>query len=117
MFVDFPWWHSDYSLYKREKALWSNKSKSYHITEKDDEVIVEVDVPGYQGNDLSIVYENKVLSIIGENDRRGKMELKFRVDYPGLTTDGSKASLHDGVLIVSLTRDGPKSCSIPIDDD
>ncbi|HEY4428549.1 MAG TPA: Hsp20/alpha crystallin family protein [Solirubrobacteraceae bacterium] len=90
---------------------------------KDDEVKVEMDVPGVSADDLEIELENDVLTIRGERrfpydneqddrawrrvERRfGRFERVLRVPR-GLDPNAIDAELHHGVLTVRIPRPEP----------
>lgn len=113
----FPWLTTnayDYRSNGLKAPLRSKNNNGYEVKEEEDKTIVEVDVPGYKGDELSISFDNKILTIIGENDKRGRIELSFRINTEGLTTENSKASIHDGVLKIELIKDKPTKKEIKI---
>ncbi|WP_058994133.1 Hsp20/alpha crystallin family protein [Haloarcula sp. CBA1127] len=85
-----------------------------HVDETDDGYVVMVDLPGFERDDLSVRFEDGVLSIQGETTvatetsdgaRRHSRRVAERVAVPQpVVDDDITATYHNGVLEVTLPR-------------
>lgn len=89
------------------------------IIEKDDEYLLEVELPGFSKEDLHLEYENKYLTIKAERKvsskntekviRRERSVSSARSYYVGeINEQGIKAKFENGLLSVSLPKIQPK---------
>ncbi len=89
------------------------------IIERDEEYLLEVELPGYDKADLHLEYENKYLTVKAErkvtqsNDekviRRERSVNTSRSYYVGeIDEQGIKAKFENGVLSVTLPKIQPK---------
>jgi HSP20 family protein len=82
------------------------QSKKYFVDEKEDNFILEIPVPGFQQDDISVEIENDLLVITGENtesywteDFVKKFKLPNTVDQ-----DSIEGKISDGILTIKLLK-------------
>lgn len=99
-------------------GLLRSGGPSMDIAESDDEVAVEVELPGLSEKDIEVNVTNDVLTIRGEKKTEKEEKKKGYVlserSYgsfyrsiplpPGLDTDGAKAEFKRGVLTITLPK-------------
>lgn len=88
------------------------QSRKYFVDERDQDFLLEIPVPGFQQDDISMEIQNDLLVIKGENtesywtdDFEKKFKLPNKVDQESV-----KAKIVDGVLRINL---GKKKESLP----
>ena len=86
------------------------------IYETDDDVVIELDVPGVHSENLSVEAVNGQLVIAGERQPTDSASRRFRVErwngrfvrsfalQSAVSTDDIRADYHDGVLTVRLRK-------------
>lgn len=87
-------------------------SRKYFVDEKEDSFILEIPVPGFQQNDISVEVENDLLVISAENTGSFWTEdfiKKFKIPTV-VDSDTIKAKITDGILRINL---GKKKESLP----
>lgn len=82
------------------------RSKKYFVDEKEDNFVLEIPVPGFQQDDISVEVENDLLVITGENtdsywtdDFTKKFKLPNTVDL-----DSIEGKINNGVLVIKLLK-------------
>lgn len=70
---------------------------------KDDNVIIYLEVPGYSKNEISLVYEDSILTVSAFNEKRGNLTKKYRIKTP-VEIHKIKASSENGLLTITLPR-------------
>ena len=83
---------------------------NYSFEEKNGKFTLEVDVPSFKKEELSIDYNNYLISISGKNKKRTlnkTFQLPFRID-----ADNINAKLEDGVLILEFKKPENKQIQI-----
>ena len=110
----FPWYWPNWTDTSDTFTLLGKPltDVKYSLKDKEDKYVVEVDLPGYTKDEISISYENKVLNVRAKNKDRGVSSLSLQLK--GLSNKDIKASLDNGVLSVVFTRDPPESTLIKI---
>lgn len=102
----------------RRKQAYLNRALSrvsprYEITEDDQTLMISLDVPGVQPEDISVTLEDdgKVLAISGQRERKSstrtstsRFSQSFALD-PTIDVDKISADLQNGVLIVTAAKD------------
>jgi len=79
-----------------------NTTKQNNMDIEDDVLTMTFDVPGLSKSDVDIVYEGRVIHIMGENgDRKFDKQYKLNEDWDISKTD---AKVLDGVLSVSIPK-------------
>lgn len=92
------------------------------IVDKEDNVVLNVEIPGIDKNDISVNIEDKVLTISGERKFEKKEEKdnfyktersygKFKRAFTlsdDIVTDEVNAEYKDGILIITLKKDKTK---------
>lgn len=99
--TDVPWWLSGYE----SKISNYKKDKIYKIKNEEERVIVEVELPGYKKDEVSISLENRFLSILAENEERGRVDLRFKLNDSNLSSDQSNANLKNGILRIEIEKE------------
>jgi HSP20 family protein len=89
---------------------------SADIYETDDDVVIELDVPGCHSENLSVEAVDGQLVVSGERSSTEGVARRYRVErwsgrfvrsfslQPNLATDQIRADYHDGVLTVRLRK-------------
>jgi HSP20 family protein len=77
--------------------------QAVEITEKDNEVVVEVEVPGFKKDQIDISIRGSVIYIHAK--KKGKEFTKFKKLPAKVEVSRSSATLEDGVLIVTLPKE------------
>jgi HSP20 family protein len=89
---------------------------SADIYETEDDVVIELDVPGVHGENLSVEAVDGQLVIAGERQPTDQAKRRFRAErwsgkfvrtfglQPGLAPDDIRADYHDGVLTLRLRK-------------
>lgn len=80
--------------------------KSYYVDEKDDSFIVEIPVPGFKNEQVSVEVNGNFLVVEGKDSDSywaEDFEKKFKLPSD-VNPDKIKASIQDGVLIVDLSK-------------
>ena len=79
-----------------------------HIEQNEDAIILQLDVPGFNGNDLNVVFENGVLSIAGTRCNKFGYSAKFARRFPledsRIQTENISADLSDCVLTITFPK-------------
>ncbi|NWK84181.1 Hsp20 family protein [Staphylococcus sp. GSSP0090] len=85
-----------------------------NVYQSDNQYTVEAELPGYQKEQISINYEEKTLTITAKQSEtetsevtyltkeRMKDEQSRQFIFKNIDTNGIKASMHDGILSVTL---------------
>jgi HSP20 family protein len=74
----------------------------YVITQNEDNVILDIELPGFSGEELEISTERGQLSVTGQ--RKGKsVKLKFTMPRD-VNIDGISASMAHGILTIILPQ-------------
>ena len=93
-------------------------SPAIDIAEDENSMMVSVELPGMKKEDVTIEFENGVLSIKGEkrieSEKKGKSWHRIERRYgafsrsmtlpPSVSTEGAQAEFKDGVLEISLPK-------------
>jgi len=98
------------------QAFWN-----FDVQEKDKEIIVRADLPGFDENEVNVELDNDTLTIRAEKQHKGEGEESYRSFYrsvtvpPGIEPDKAQATYHNGVLELHLPRpEGTRGRRIPI---
>ena len=75
-----------------------------NIEESDDTVTLSVDVPGYKKSDISIDYEDHIVTISAKNDSNNRSAITKRFQVGDVSIKESTASLENGVLTVTIQK-------------
>lgn len=107
------------ALAPRTAQRWSGIDTNIDVEETDDGYVVRVDLPGFETDDLSIRFEDGVLSVRGETDvaeetshgaRRRSRWVDERLSFPTSVVESEiTASYHNGVLEVTLPTEDDAS--------
>ncbi len=74
--------------------------------------VLELDVPGFNENNLTINKSGNVIAVTGENGKGRKIERKMTIP---VNTDDVKANVQDGVLEITFQeKEGGSDKKIPI---
>lgn len=96
------------------------------VYEKDNNYIIELDVPGYSKEDLKVEYSNGYISVIGTKSEQESTERKYirkeriyglykRDFYVGkISYDKIDAKYKDGVLVIVIPKSDDKKENIII---
>ena len=74
-----------------------------NITTKDELAIVDVELAGWNREDLALVIEGSIITISGERDNIG-FNKTFRVNTEHFDMDSVKAGYKNGLLTITLAR-------------
>lgn len=76
------------------------------VTEQDDSIVMELDLPGVNAQDLEVEVDGRMLTIRGQRHRaRGTLSYERVMTLPeSLDTDTLHAELRDGVLNVTIAK-------------
>jgi HSP20 family protein len=117
---------------RRLQTLWdrTQSSNSPHFTLHDDgtQVLIESELPGMKGEDLTITAENGAITIRGQRAleapegfqplKRERIPMKFSrtITFPkDLNLDATEAKIEDGVLTLRIPRHAqPAPRQIPV---
>jgi HSP20 family protein len=82
----------------------------FDVTEKDQEIAVRAELPGFEENDLDVRIDNNVLTIKAEKEQKGDGQEEYRSFYrsvtlpPGIDPNNVKATYRNGVLELHIPR-------------
>jgi HSP20 family protein len=86
-------------------GLADNRSNNASaIDETDDAYTIRVDVPGFKKSEISVEYDNTILSIHAKSDTNGRHELRFTYTVKSVDIKKSSANLDHGVLTLTLAK-------------
>lgn len=102
----------------REDMLNGAWNPKVDIFENKDHLVLEADLPGMNGEDFELNFENNVLTLRGERkfEKKAEGENYHRVERaygsftrsftlpPTVTADGAEAEFKNGILYVSLPK-------------
>lgn len=87
-----------------DEAFWGHSGGK--LDRQEDRFVFELEVPGFNKDNLEVEFENGILGIKGDN---GKRKLERRYNVSGLKDIVDvKASVKDGILEVSFIKDTSK---------
>jgi HSP20 family molecular chaperone IbpA len=99
-----------FSFESGQSAPFRTKSTRYVVNKATDGVVIVIEVPGLTHDDVTISLEDAVLSIVAKGEpmesHTFEFDEQFRVS-PNLKMKHIKASVKNGLLTVTLTRDTP----------
>lgn len=88
------------------------------VQEKDDEYVVEAEVPGFKKEEISIEIADETLTISAKREEKTEEEKKNYIHkerkyesvsrsiyLPGAVDEGIKAKLNDGMLSIDIPKD------------
>jgi HSP20 family protein len=120
----------DRLLWDLDRGFLSGRSQGpdFRLVEKEDELVIEAELPGVAGKDLEITLDGGTLTIRGERGneapegyravRRERGTLRFSHSYmlPARVDSGkATAKLEDGVLVLTLPKaEEAKPRQIPV---
>jgi len=82
----------------------------FDVKEKDNEILVRAEVPGFDENELDVQVNNNVLTIRAEKEQKGEEREEYRSFYrsitlpTGIEADKAQATYRNGVLEVHIPR-------------
>jgi HSP20 family protein len=98
-----------------------NADVGVDVRENDDEVLVMLDMPGFESEDIDLVFDDGVLRVdathaVEREGFEGERRVFERIRLPeGVREDGIAATYKNGVLEVRLPREGHDDDSVHID--
>jgi len=95
--------------------------KDFDVDDKDNEIVVKAEVPGFEANEIDVQLDNGFLTIKAEKKEKKDDEESYRsyrrtVTLPcGIKEDKATATCRNGVLELHLPKtEGSKTKHIPI---
>lgn len=100
------------------QPYYGNKNPLMNISEKEEEILVELAIPGFKKTDLEISIENSLLTVRGKKQAKSETEKTkyskkefltqefvraFRID-PALNQESIASKLEDGILTINIPR-------------
>ena len=82
---------------------------SFHVTERDKDILVEAALPGFTKKDVQIEFKDGYLTVLAEKKEAEKTaltdaQLKRQMYVGEVNFDKSKATLKNGVLVIELPK-------------
>jgi HSP20 family protein len=93
----------------------------FDVTEKDQEIVVRAEIPGFEDSELDVKLIDNVLTIQAEKEQKGDGQEEYRSFYravtlpSGIDPNNVKATYRNGVLEVHIPRAegaGPKRIEV-----
>lgn len=81
---------------------------AYHVREEDDEVCVDIDLPGARREDISLSTGEGGLQIRASRNDDGSEKIRRHIPLGDIDTQSLRASLENGVLEIRAKRGGPE---------
>jgi len=98
------------SLMPFEDDMATMRTWDFDLREKDNEIMVRAELPGFEENEIDVQLNDNVLTIRAEKEQKGDSEEQYvnfyrSVTLPaGMTTVGAQATYRNGVLELHLPR-------------
>ncbi|MEK9726986.1 MAG: Hsp20/alpha crystallin family protein [Candidatus Margulisiibacteriota bacterium] len=73
-----------------------------NITETENEVQVQVDLPGFEKSEITVEYKENNLVITAKSEHRN--DVKYQFSIPNIELNSSSAELTNGVLTIKLDK-------------
>lgn len=111
-FPNLPSWGD----FEERMGQWFGKDTGVSVSEDNEKVYVEAQLPGLQADDIDISLDRNTLRISGEKKeeeedkekkyyRRAQSSFFYQVDLPSQVQEGSeKADYQDGVLSITFNK-------------
>jgi HSP20 family protein len=93
-----------------DEDMGSMRLWDFDVTEKDNEIVVRAELPGFEENEIDVRLDNGVLTIKAEKEQRGEEKEEYRsflrsITLPtGIDTEKAQATYHNGVLELHIPR-------------
>jgi len=93
-----------------EESFGQMQSLAFDVEEKDNEMVVRADVPGFEQDELDVRLENDVLTVKAEKEQKGDNQREYRsffrqVTLPaGVDAEKVQASYRNGVLELHMPK-------------
>ena len=84
---------------------WDYKNCDIDVHNKDNEIVYEIEVPGFTKKDLDLSFENSILFIKGKRkvgDKEKEISKQFKVNC---NSKNIKAKVENGILYVTFVKD------------
>lgn len=81
-----------------------NFSARLDLTEDEGNYYLQLEVPGYKNKEIDITVEDNVLTVLANNEKRGKIERQLSLWNDVKTTEIS-GKVEDGILVVKLPKE------------
>jgi len=82
----------------------------FDVSDKDNEIVVRAELPGFDENEIDVQINNNVLTVRAEEEQKGDGQHEYRSFYraitlpPGIDPDNVKANYRNGVLELHIPK-------------